>query len=134
MHRNEPREPLAVRPIISAVFVIVGLGLFAFSFVWPGSSTRLARWSTDQALEYQAASANLHRLSHEFSRSAGTDKAQQVRAELHKAQSEFDVLRAELDSATARPKQIAMLLRFGGLALAAAGAADIYFRRAPGGA
>jgi hypothetical protein len=130
MHRNEPlepREPIDPWPILSGLLVIVGLVLFTVSFVWPGSSSRTSAWSADQAKEYQAASANLHRLSHEYARTAGTDEAKKVRAELEKARTDFDGLSDELESAISRPKRIAILMRIGGVALAVAGAAAVYF-------
>jgi hypothetical protein len=136
MHRNEAeadREPLNLRPILCGLLVVVGLVLFAVSFVWPGSSTRSAGWSTDQAVKYQTASTNLHRLSHEYARTTGTDKAPQVRAELQKAQSEFSELGGELESAIARPKRLAMMLRIGGLALAAIGAVGVFYSGGSGG-
>jgi hypothetical protein len=137
MHRNEPlepREPINPWPILCGLLVIVGLVLFAVSFVWPGSSTRNSAWSTDQAVEYQAASANLHRLSHEYARTAGTDEAQKVRAELEKARKDFDGLSTDLESAIARPKRLAMFLRIGACALVLIGAAGFFYtNRADGG-
>jgi hypothetical protein len=139
MRRNEsfgplePRKPLNLRPILCGLAVILGLVLFAVSFVWPASSTRSASWSTEQAVEYQAASANLHRLSHEYARTAGTNEAQQVRAELDKAQSDFATLSDDLESAIARPKRLAWYLRIGATLLVAAGAAGIFYRGSNGG-
>jgi hypothetical protein len=130
MHRNEPlepREPLNPLPILCGLLVVVGLVLFAISFVWPGSSTRTSAWSDDQAAEYQAASANLHRLSHDYARSAGTDQAKQVRAALDKAQSEFTTLSSDLESAIARPKRLATYLRIGACAIVLAGAAGFFY-------
>jgi hypothetical protein len=130
MHRNEPlepREPINPWPILCGLFVIVGLVLFAVSFVWPGSSARNSAWSADQATEYQAASVNLHRLSHEYARTAGTNEAQQVRAELEKARKDFDGLSTDLESAIARPRRLAMFLRIGACAMVFAGAAGFFY-------
>lgn len=134
MRRNESfepleqREPLDLRLILCGLLVVLGLVLFAISFVWPAFSTRSASWSTEQAVEYQAASANLHRLSHEYARTAGTEKSRQVRAELDKAQSDFATLSGDLESAIARPKRLAWYLRIGAALLVAAGAAGIFYR------
>jgi hypothetical protein len=136
MHRNEPlepREPIDPWPIICGLFVIVGLVLFAVSFVWPGSTARNSAWSADEAVEYQSASANLHRLSHEYARTAGTDKAQQVRAELEKARRDFDGLSTDLERAIARPKRLATFLRIAACAMVFAGAAGFFYtKRAQG--
>jgi hypothetical protein len=126
----EPRASVNLRPILCGLAVIVGLVLFAVSFVWPATSTNSTAWSTEQAVEYQSASSNLHRLSHEYARTAGTEKAQQVRAELDKAQSEFATLSDDLESAIARPKRLAWYLRIGAAILVAAGAAGIFYRGA----
>ena len=123
----EPREPLNLRPILCGLAVILGLILFAASFIWPKSSTRSANWSTEQAVEYQAASANLHRLSHEYARTAGTDEAQKVRAELDKAQSDFATLSEDLESAIRRPKRLAWYLRIGAAILVVAGAVGVFY-------
>jgi hypothetical protein len=123
----EPREPLNLRPILCGLVVIVGLVLFAASFVWPSSSTSTAAWSTEQAVEYQTASKNLHSLSHEFARAAGTEEAQKVRAELDKAKSEFATLSEDLESAIARPKRLSWYLRIGACLMVLAGAAGFFY-------
>ena len=123
----EPRATLNLRPILSGLAVIAGLVLFAVSFVSPATSTRSAAWSTEQAVEYQSASSNLHRLSHEYARAAGTDEANRVRAELDKAQSEFDVLSDDLESAIARPKRLAWYLRIGACLMVFVGAAGFFY-------
>jgi hypothetical protein len=123
----EPREPLNLRPILSGLLVIAGVVLFAVSFIWSAASTRSAVWSTEQAVEYQAASSNLHRLSHEYARTAGTEEAKQVRAELDKAQSEFATLSDDLESAIARPKRLAWYLRIGACVLALVGAVGFFY-------
>jgi hypothetical protein len=124
----EPRKPLNLRPILCGLAMIIGLVLFAVSFVWPASSTSTAAWTTEQAVEYQAASSNLHRLSHEYARTVGTDKAQKVRAELDKAQSDFATLSEDLESAIRRPKRLAWYLRIAAAILVAAGAIGIFYR------
>jgi hypothetical protein len=101
----------------------------AISLIWPGRSTTSTAWSNADALKYQAASAKLHRLSHEFAHAVGTDNGPRVQAELDKAQSEYSLLRSELDSAMARPKFMAMILRVGGLVLTAAGVSGLIYGR-----
>jgi hypothetical protein len=123
----EPREPLNLRPILGGLVVIVGLVLFAVSFVWPTSSSSSTTWSTEQAIEYQTASKNLHSLSHEYARAAGTEEAQEVRAKLDKAKSEFATLSEDLESAIARPKRLAWYLRIGACVMVLAGAAGFFY-------
>jgi hypothetical protein len=123
----EPREPINLRPILSGLAVIAGLILFAISFVWPATSSRSAAWTTEQAVEYQSASSNLHRLSHEYARTAGTEQSKQVRAELDKAQSEFATLSDDLESAIARPKRLAWYLRIGACVMVLAGATGFFY-------
>lgn len=123
----EPRATLNLWPIASGLAVIAGLVLFAVSFIWPATSTQSADWSTEQAVEYQSASSNLHRLSHEYARTAGTEESKQVQAELDKAKSEFATLSGDLESAIARPKRLAMYLRIGACVMALVGAAGFFY-------
>jgi hypothetical protein len=124
---DEPRKPLNLRPILCGLAVMAGLVLFAASFVWPASSTGSTAWSTEQAVEYQKASKNLHSLSHKYARTEGTEESKKVRAELDKAQSEFATLSEDLESAIARPKRLAWYLRIGATILVAAGAVALFY-------
>ncbi|HJQ79969.1 MAG TPA: hypothetical protein VJ828_08445 [Lacipirellulaceae bacterium] len=123
----EPRKALNLRPILCGVAVIVGLVLFVVSFVWPTASTNSTVWSTEQAVEYQSASSNLHRLSHEYARTAGTEESKQVQAELDKAKSEFATLSGDLESAIARPKRLAWYLRIGACVMVVVGAVGFFY-------
>jgi cell division protein FtsL len=130
MHRNEPlepREPINPWPILCGLVVIVGLVLFAVSFVWPGSSTRSAAWSTEQAIEYQSASEDLKRLTLEYGKAAESPGAQQLREELQKKEKEYAELHSDLESAIARPRRLAIFLRVGACLIVLVGAAGFFY-------
>jgi hypothetical protein len=130
MHRNEPREPRAPLnpwPILCSLLVVIGLVLFAVSFVWPGSSTRSRAWSTEQAIEYQSTSEDLKRLTLEYGKAAESPGAQELRKELQKKEQEYAKLHAGLESAIARPKRLAMYLRIGACVMVLVGAAGFFY-------
>jgi hypothetical protein len=131
MSRGEPANTLAWQPVLAALLVVGGFGLVAWSFVWPSVSNSTAGWSPEQARDYQAASAKLHSLSHQSVHAAGQENEAQVRAELHKAQAEYDLLRGQLDSALDRPWRMAWWLRLSGLTLVGVGGVSLYFRPPP---
>jgi hypothetical protein len=131
MSRTEPAKGRAWQIIFAVILVAGGFGLIAWSFIWPSVSSRRSGWSQDQAREYQAASARLHSLSHQHAHAAERGNEAAVRAELDKAQANYEVLRGELESAMRRPRRIAILLRLAGLALVGAGAMILYFGPPP---
>ena len=102
------------RKTLAAILVVVGAGLIALSFVWPGESSQRGAWSYEQAKQYQAAASKLHSLSHEMAH-AEPDREAVVRAELKTAKAEYDSLRGDLDSALSRPQRWAWMMRLGGL-------------------
>jgi hypothetical protein len=126
MEDNRPAWQSARRDWLAAILLIGGLALLAMSYVWPGRATRRANWSLEQARAYQAASEKLHSLSHESVHAIGTNDEKEVGEKLAQAKAEYDVLRCQLDSAIDRPKQVRLMLRVCGFALAAAGAAILY--------
>jgi hypothetical protein len=129
MARLEPTSKLARGEVIAGLLLASGLALVAWSFIWTSVSGRPAGWSQEQAREYQAASAKLHGLSHEYVHESERGNEGAVRAELEQAQAEYDVLRGQLESAMHRPRRIALVMRFGGLLLIVIGAVSLYFGR-----
>jgi hypothetical protein len=123
---------MAWQPLSAVLLVIAGLALIASSFIWPIVSTSVSGWTQEQALQYQAASARLHSLSHEFAHAAQQGNDQTLQTELDKTQAEYEVLRSQLESAMDRPRRVAWLLRLGGLLLAGVGVANLYFRTPTG--
>jgi predicted negative regulator of RcsB-dependent stress response len=97
--------------------VLIGLVLIALSVVWPMVSTGRSRWTDEQALAYQSASAEVHRLSMQAANMEPEEQTRALRDELANAESKYAALRAELDAARGRPSRIATVLRYLGIAL-----------------
>ncbi len=116
---------------LAAVLIVIGPAMIAASFVLPVAPSRRAGWSDEQARQYQAASIKLHSLSHEAAHAAESNGDAAVQGELKKAQTEYDVLRGELESAMGWPKRLAWLLRFGGVLLVLGGGAVLYYLPPP---
>jgi hypothetical protein len=115
----------ARRKALAAVLIVVGVAVVAMSLLWPGESLSRAAWSDEQAKKYQTASAKLHGLSHELGHAKGEQRAA-VRQELKAAQAEYDVLRAELDSALSRPHRWSWTMRLCGVLAIVIGGAILY--------
>jgi hypothetical protein len=127
---DDERPPRVHWPqAISILLLAIGAGLIIWSFVKPSLSSARAAWSQEQADAYQQTSIKLHGLAHEAIHAAGSAKEQEVKAELEKAQAEYDVLRTQLESAISRPNRVAWILRIGGILFMAAGAGVLH--RAP---
>ena len=121
-------KPAAKREILAGVLVVLGLLLLGLSFVGFANTPGVANWTPDEAREYQAASSNLHRLSHEYTQKVSTNEGQKVKAELHEAQQQYQKLRTNLDAAIARPKRFTWFARLGALSLITAGIAAFFYR------
>jgi len=93
--------------------LLAGLAAIAASFFVPDNRRASAAWTDEDAARYQQLSRDLHRLS--FT-AAGTEGKQRL-AEL---QSEFDGMKARLETAQTRGKNTAWWLRVGGFAGVAA--------------
>jgi hypothetical protein len=129
MAMTEAAATLSWRAVAAMLLLLVGLVCIALSVVWPAVSTGRSAWSDEQALAYQAASAEVHRLSMQ---AAATEPEKQTRAlhdELNKAEAKYRDLRAELDSARSRPSRIAKMLRIGGILLLAGGIVGLIAKR-----
>jgi hypothetical protein len=108
---------LAWPAALAALLLALGIGAIGLSFTRHVDTSGRIAWSQDEARQYQAAAKKLHGLSHEFVHASQRADGPEVRAELHKAQAEYDALRTQLESAMARPWYIALLLRVGGVLL-----------------
>jgi hypothetical protein len=111
---------------LSILLLLVGAGLVVWSFVQSSLPRARAAWTQEQADQYQATAVKLHGLSHEAIHASGSPKEIEVKAELEKAQAEYDVLRTQLESAIARPKRIAWIVRIAGILIMAAGAGVLF--------
>jgi uncharacterized membrane protein len=109
-------------PILAgATLLVLGLALVVMSLVLPNLSRGSSGWSEEKAESYQAASAELHRLSMQMAGIAAEDQTRARQDALAEAQTKYANLRAELDAARSRPARIATILRYAGIFLAAAG-------------
>ena len=126
---DSEQEKQPARPSSTAA-ILLGGGIFLFliSLFWPGQSASRAAWSNEQAIAYEAASIKLHGLSQETVAAAGSNKEKALREKVMKAEAEYKILRAELDSAIDRPKHITLVLRIFGTLMAIAGLTLIYRR------
>ena len=111
------------------LLLLAGLLLIALSVVWPRVFTGRSGWTDEKALAYQAASAEVHRLSMQAATGAPENQTRAHQEELADAESKYAALRAELDTARGRPARIVAMLRYGGILLLVAGALGLLARR-----
>ncbi len=112
--------------LLTGGFVLIALSLF-----WPGHAVSRASWSQAQAQQYQAASVKLHSLSHASLHPTSGADAQAARKALDDARTDYESIRAQLDSAIDAPKRMALIVRAIGVALILAGGIGMYYFRAP---
>jgi hypothetical protein len=105
------------------MLICVGVLMIGVSLFTPDLSLGRLTWSDQQALQYQAAAANLHHLSHEVAEASPGEQAEAVQRELKQAQAEYQRLRSQLDVARGLSGQITMIVRLLGVALAIVGTA-----------
>ena len=122
MSTREAAKGFAWYHVTAMVILLSGLGLVALSLFWPRVFAGKSGWTQEQASKYQAASADVHRLSMQAGSTPPEDQTRSLQNELAKAQAEYGALRDELDAARARPGRIAAILRYLGIALAVGGA------------
>jgi len=127
MVSSEPRKTLSWQQVAASLLLAIGCALVSLSFAWPRVAGGSAAWPKDQALRYQRAAANLHSLSHKYAQAAAQGDERAVRRELEQAHGEYSEVRSELDSAMARPKRLATIIRALGLVLAVVGAVAFYY-------
>ena len=123
---HEPATVATSRHVLAAIMLAVGIGAAVLSFAWTSISSGRSKWSNEQARKYQTAAAKLHGLSHEYAHQAREGNERGIRDRLAKAQAEYESLHALLESAIARPKQVAWALRVVGILLMAAGALGLF--------
>jgi predicted PurR-regulated permease PerM len=124
---NDPSRESSAKHIASLLTLFCGVSLIILSLIWPSVSTGRSQWSYEQAREYQSVSGELHGLSHQAAhqeevRSDVDALADKVKA----AQSEFQRLHEELETARQSPLRVATALRFLGVVLVVLGAIIYY--------
>lgn len=125
------REVLSWPNLLATSMVLTGFALVALSLLGTTVSTGRYGWTDEKAVAYQAASADLHRLSMKAAGTAPEDHTRALQERLVDAQTKYAGLRGELDAARARPAIIASIMRYGGILFAAAGAAALYWLPKP---
>jgi hypothetical protein len=109
------------RAAFPLVLLVGGVVLLLASFFLPSRMLGHGGWSTEDAKRYQAASVKLHTLSHTAVHAKPADQPQ-MRKDLAEAQSDYESIRKELDSAISGPRRTALTLRIlGGLLLVSGG-------------
>ncbi len=77
-------------------------------------------------MQYQAASLKLHSLSHAALHSTPEADRESQQMELKQADADYQAIRAQLDSATNRPKNIAFAMRIIGAGLLIVGGISLH--------
>lgn len=106
---------------LASVLICAGVLMIGASLLLPEQSLARSGWSDEQAVQYQAAAANLHRLSHEAAEASPGEQAEAIRRELDEAQAKYNHLRTELDAARGLTGRVTKTLRLLGVALALVG-------------
>jgi hypothetical protein len=83
--------------------LLTGILLVVLSFAWPMMSTSRSGWTDEKAVEYQAASADMHRLSMRAGSTAPENQTRTTQNDLADAKAKYATLRSELDSARSQP-------------------------------
>lgn len=105
-----------------------GIALLLLSLMLPAKALSRSSWTPAKAKQYQAASLKLHSLSHaSLHPTPDSDPKSQQKA-LEQADTEYKSIRAELDAATNRPKNIAFAMRLIGISLCLVGGVSLYFQ------
>lgn len=120
---TQPRR-VAAGPLVA---LSIGVVLILVSFLWPSISNGRGQWTTQQALEHQRASAELHQLSHKYDHELAEGNGDAVLDELQAARTEYERLDADLEAARNHPVHFAMVLRILGVLVAVAGG-FIYYK------
>jgi hypothetical protein len=123
---DDKRAPIDWPHALSVLLLLIGAGLVIWSFVKPSLASARAAWSQEQADAYQESASKLHGLAHEAIHAAGSEKERGIKADLEKAQAEYNILRSQLETAMARPNRVAWILRIAGILVMAAGAGVLY--------
>jgi hypothetical protein len=95
------------------------------SFTVPTGSLESLTWDDAKAQEFQSAAARFHELSHAAT-DAGAANAESLPSQLAAAQAEYEALRSQLDAARIRPRQVAVVLRWLGVAITITGGVFYY--------
>ena len=127
---NNAKPTEGWRAAIPLVLLVGGVVLLLASFFLPSSMLGHGGWSTEDAKRYQAASVRLHTLSHTAVHAKPADQPQ-MRKDLAEAQSDYESIRIQLDSAIAGPRRTALTLRIVGGLFLVAGGISAYLTRHP---
>ncbi len=107
--------------------MLAGSMLFALSFL-PVLSGGRERWTTDQALAYQAASMQIQEFSHQMVGDKPAIAQHQAAEGFRNALYNFQALRTKLNDARSRSNSWAMLLRAVGIVTVATGAVSFLYK------
>jgi hypothetical protein len=105
--------------------VLVGAALTAISFL-PALVGGTERWTTDQAREYQNASMQIQKLTHELGGQSPDTASRETSVEFEAAINRFQDLRAKLVDARARSRIWPTTLRVVGIVFVIAGLANYF--------
>jgi hypothetical protein len=119
------------RAAVPLICVVAGVALILASILLPKRALNNGSWSQEQAQAYQAASVKLHSLSHSSLHPSPDDDPAAMHQELEQANKDYQAIRAQYDTALARPQKIVWILRGVGVALLVAGGFAAYCMRNP---
>lgn len=100
--------------LVPLLLFLAGSFLLAAGLLWPAIADPRANWSPEQAQAYAEVSASLHESAHGHPESVSKEEYEAIR-------ERFSSMKTELEGAREKPKRIALLLKWGGAALAAGG-------------
>jgi hypothetical protein len=100
--------------------ILFGVALFLTSFL-PALSAGSERWTSEKALEYQKASEQIQRLTHEVAKQSPDATSRESSDQFQHAIDHFESLRGELEDARGRKGTLATVLRILGGTLAVVG-------------
>ena len=124
MASSEPeRHRQRSQQIALAVF-LTGVGLLGCSFL-PAFASGSTRWSSDQARQYQDASMQIQKLTHQLAQQSPDTATQSSSVEFKKALDHFQQLQGELSDARSQSGIWAMTLRVVGVVLGIAGITNL---------
>jgi hypothetical protein len=107
--------------LYSLLLVAGGTLLLVLSFLIPVEMISRTTWDANKARDFQQKALRVHELTHEVGGMEGSGDAAAAQRELAEATKEYDEAKAELSSATQRPRNFKAILRWTGIATAAMG-------------
>jgi len=125
MSSNDPRHGAESLARFALPAVIVGMALFALSFL-PLFTSGRERWTKQQALELQQASMRIQELTHQLGSQTPDTASRQTSQDYRQALDHYEDLQSQLKDARGRSGSLGPVMRILGLLLAIGGAVSFF--------